>query len=260
MGGLMSFDSVPIWVVLLATIGLVALALEAGIRLGRRRQRQAGGKSEVSGAMVGATMGLLAFMLAFTFNGAAGRHDTRKGLVIEETNAIDKAWLRAGFLDDPSRAAVRGLLRNYVDLRVKAAGGRMDLGEAARRSEALLDKMWAMAEEVGKKEPASITAGLFIQALNEVVDLHLKRVTVGIRNRVPPTIWATLYVLMAIGMLMMGIQIGLTGIRQAGLELALAISFSVVLFLIADLDRPQEGLINVSQQAMVELQLKLNAR
>jgi galactitol-specific phosphotransferase system IIC component len=67
-------------------------------------------------------------------------------------------------------------------------------------------------------------------------------------------------VLMAIGMLMMGIQIGLTGIRQAGLELALAISFSVVLFLIADLDRPQEGLINVSQQAMVELQLKLNAR
>ena len=94
----MSLDSVPIWVLLLATIGLVALALEAGVRLGRRRQLRAGGKSEVSGAMVGATMALLAFMLAFTFNGAAGRHDARKGLVIEEANAIDKTWLRAGFL------------------------------------------------------------------------------------------------------------------------------------------------------------------
>jgi len=59
--------------------------------------------------MVGATMALLAFMLAFTFNGAAGRHDARKGLVIEEANAIDKTWLRAGFLAEPYRADIRGL-------------------------------------------------------------------------------------------------------------------------------------------------------
>ena len=256
----MFLDSVPIWAVLLATIGLVAVALEAGVRLGRRRQLRAGGKAEVSGAMVGATMALLAFMLAFTFNGAAGRHDARKGLVIEEANAIDKTWLRAGFLAEPYRADIRGLLRNYVDVRVKAAAGEMDLGEATRRSEALHDKMWALAAEVGQKDAGSIPAGLFIQALNEVIDLHLKRVTVGIRNRVPPTIWATLYLLMAVGMVMMGTQIGVSGTRHIGVELALAVSFSVVLFVIADLDRPQEGLINVSQQAMEELQTRLNAR
>jgi hypothetical protein len=256
----MSPDSVPIWVLFLATIGLVAIALEAGVRLGRWRQRRGAAKSEVSGAMVGATMGLLAFMMAFTFNGAAGRHDARKGLVIEETNAIDKVWLRAGFLDEPSRADVRGLLRSYVDVRVKAAAGEVDLGEAARQSEALLDRMWAIAVEVGRKDANSITAGLFIQSLNEVIDLHLKRMTVAIRNRVPPTLWATLYLLMAVGMLMMGIQIGLSGPRQFGMELFLAVAFSVVLFLIADLDRPQEGLINVSQQAMLELQTKLHAR
>jgi hypothetical protein len=256
----MIFDSVPIWVLLLATIGVVALALEAGFRLGRRRQLRGGGKSEVSGAMVGATMALLAFMLAFTFNGAAGRHDVRKGLVIEEANAIDKTWLRAGFLAEPYRTDIRGLLRNYVDVRVRAAAGNVDLGEAARQSEALHGKMWALAEEVGRKDAASITNGLFIQALNEVIDLHLKRVTVGIRNRVPPTIWGTLYLLMAFGMVMMGAQIGLSGVRHMGMELALAVSFSVVLFVIADLDRPQEGLINVSQQAMEELQTRLNSR
>jgi hypothetical protein len=49
------------------TIGLVSLALEAGVRLGRRRQLRAGGKSGVSGAMVGAAMALLEFMLSFTF-------------------------------------------------------------------------------------------------------------------------------------------------------------------------------------------------
>jgi hypothetical protein len=256
----MSFDSVPIWVVLLATIGLVALALETGFRLGRRRQLRGGGKAEVSGAMVGATMALLAFMLAFTFNGAAGRHSTRKELVIEEANAIEKTWLRAGFLDEPYRTNIRDLLRTYVDLRVKAAAGQVDLGEATHQSVALHGRMWALAEEVGRKDATSITVGLFIQALNEVIDVHLKRVTVGIRNRVPPTIWVTLYLLMAVGMFMMGTQVGLGGTRHLGMELALAVAFSVVLFVIADLDRPQEGLINVSQQAMVELQTRVNAR
>ena len=256
----MSFDSVPIWVVLLATIGLVALALETGFRLGRRRQLRGGGKAEVSGAMVGATMALLAFMLAFTFNGAAGRHSTRKELVIEEANAIEKTWLRAGFLDEPYRTNIRDLLRTYVDLRVTAAAGQVDLAEATHQAVALHGRMWALAEEVGRKDATSITAGLFIQALNEVIDLHLKRVTVGIRNRVPPTIWVTLYLLMAVGMVMMGAQIGLSGTRHISIELALAIPFSAVLFVIADLDRPQEGLISASQQAMVEPQTRVNAR
>ena len=170
----MSFDSVPIWAVLLATIGLVFLSIETGVRLGKRRLLRGGGKLEVSGAMIGATMALLAFMLAFTFNGAAGRHDARKTLVIEEANAIEMTWLRAGFLAEPNRADSRGLLRDYVDLRVKAAGGQVDLMEAVLRSEALHDKMWAVALEVGQKNASSITAGLFIQSLNQVIDLHLK--------------------------------------------------------------------------------------
>ncbi len=256
----MSFDSVPIWAVLLATIVLVFLAIEVGLRLGKTRRLQGGGKLEVSGAMVGAAMGLLAFMLAFTFNGAAGRHDARKTLIIEEANAIETAWLRAGFLADPYRTDSRGLLRDYVDLRVKAARGEVEIAEALRGSEALQEKMWALAVEVGQKNPASITAGLFIQSLNEVFDLHLKRVTVAIRNRVPPTTWITLYLLMAVGMAMMGAQLAQSGTRHFGIELALAVSFSLVLLLITDLDRPQQGFITVSQQALTELQTKLKAR
>jgi hypothetical protein len=256
----MSFDGLPIWVVLLGTIGLVFLSLETCVRLGKRRLSRGGGRLEVSGAMVGATMGLLAFMLAFTFNGAAGRHDARKALVIEEANAIEMTWLRAGFLPEPYRADIRALLRDYVGVRVKAAGGEMVMNEAALRSEALHDKMWGVALEVGQKNTGSITVGLFIQALNQVIDLHLKRVTVGLRNRVPPTIWMTLYLLMVAGMIMLGTQVAQSGTRHFAIELALAFSFSLVLFLIADLDRPQEGLINVSQQAMAELQTKLGAR
>lgn len=79
-------------------MGLVFLCLESGIRAGRRRRRSGKGKLEVSGAMVGAVLGLLSFLLAFTFNSASARHEARKALVIEETNAIEQTWLRAGEL------------------------------------------------------------------------------------------------------------------------------------------------------------------
>jgi len=254
----MSFDTIPIWGVFLATAAVVVAALEFGYRVGKRRHQRGGTRSDVSGAMVGATMGLLAFMLAFTFNGAANRHDARKSLVIEDTNAIEKTWLRAGFLAETQRTEIRRLLRDYVDLRVKTAAEQIDVPLALKQSDALHERMWAIASEVAQKEPGSIMGGLFVEALNEMIDLQLKRLTVGVRNRVPPMIWLALYALAAVGMLMMGIQVGMGGARQSGIELALALSFSIVLFLIADLDRPQQGLINVSQQAMTELRDKLN--
>jgi hypothetical protein len=147
-----------------------------------------------------------------------------------------------------------------VDLRLKAAKAEMDMAQAIQQSNAMQDRMWALAEEAGRREPGSITIGLFIQALNEVIEAQVKRVTVGVRNRVPATIWVTLYLIMFIVMLMMGIQVAQGGTRHWGIELALALTFSTALFLIVDLDRPQEGLINVSQQAMVDLQTRLRAK
>ena len=41
--------------------------------------------------------------------------------------------------------------------------------------------------------------------------------------------------------------------------LALVLAFSAVVTLIADLDRPQEGLLRVSQQTMIDLQKTLAA-
>jgi hypothetical protein len=256
----MSIDDIPILAVLLGTIGLVLVSLESGIRAGKRRRLSGHSKVEISGAMVGATMGLLAFMLAFTFNGAAARHETRKNLVVEEANAIEVSWLRAGFLPEPSRSRMRALLRDYTNIRLKAVSGDIGLAEGLRTSEAMHEEMWSVAQDAGQQSPTSVATGLFIASVNEVIDVHVRRMTVGLRYRVPFTIWVMLYALMALGMIMMGIQIGMSGARQFGIELALALSFSVVLFLIVDLDRPQRGFINVSQQAMLDLQARLKDR
>jgi hypothetical protein len=253
------FESAPLWLVFAGSLGLVLLCLEVGRTFEKWRQRQGHARFEVSGAMSAASMGLLSFLLAFTFNGAANRHDARKALVVEETNAVAQAWRRAGLLPDPARMEMRGLLVDYVDLRVKAVQQGQDLAPMIRASDALQDRMWTLAEEVSRQASSQGT-GLFIRSLDDVFDVHLKRLTVGVRNRVPPTIWGTLYLLLVAGMVMMGVQMGQGNVRHPGLSAVLALTFSLVFFLIADLDRPGDGLLQVSQQAMLDLQARLHPR
>ncbi len=54
-------------------------------------------------------------------------------------------------------------------------------------------------------------------------------------------------------MLGMGFHSGIKGSRSPVPSAALALSFSMVLFLIADLDRPISGLVQPDQTMMIEL-------
>ena len=51
-----------------------------------------------------------------------------------------------------------------------------------------------------------------------------------------------------------GYQAGLAGTRKSLAVFAVAVTFSVVIELIADLDLPQEGILKVSQQPLIDLQ------
>ena len=246
-------DALPLWGLFLAILLLVLLAIEGGYRLGQyRRSRSEQEKEAPVGAMVGATLGLLAFILAFTFGLAAARFDTRRQLLLDEANAIGTTYLRAGMLPT-QRDDIRALLRDYVDARVEAAQSG-NVREGIRRSEHLHDQLWAQAVAVGENNPTSIVVGLFVQSLNEVIDLHAKRVTAGLRNRIPGAIWVALFAIAVLSLAAMGYHAGLTGTSRSLAELAVAFTFSVVIVLIADLDRPQEGVLKVSQQALIDLQ------
>ena len=181
-------DSLPLWGLYVATIVVTLLAVEGGQRLGKYRRQHPEPELEAPvGVKVGATLGLLAFMLAFTFGLAASRFDTRRGFVVDEANAIGTTYLRAGLLAEPSRTEVRNLLREYTDFRLElVTPGKTE--EALHKSDELHSRLWAQAVAVGERNPGSIVVGLFIESLNEVIDLHAKRVNLGFRTRVPGTI------------------------------------------------------------------------
>jgi hypothetical protein len=171
---------------------------------------------------------------------------------VDDANAIGTTYLRAGLLAEPSRTEVRNLLREYVDVRLElVTPGKVE--EAIHKSDELHGRLWSQAVAVGEKSPGSIVVGLFIGSLNEVIDLHVKRVNQGLRNRVPGTIWAALYFIAIVALGAMGYHAGLTGTRRSLAVFALVLTFTAVMVLIADLDRPLDGLLRVNPQAMIDL-------
>src|SRR6184192_2020185 len=166
-------DALPLWGVFIAILLVVLLSVECGYRLGKyRRSRHEREKEAPVGTMVGATLGLLAFILAFTFGLAATRFDTRRQLLLDEANAIGTTYLRAGMLPEQGEK-IRALLQDYVGVRLNAVRPG-NAAEGVRQSENTQQQLWAEAETVGQKNPNSIVAGLFVQSLNEVIDLHPK--------------------------------------------------------------------------------------
>jgi drug/metabolite transporter (DMT)-like permease len=250
-------DALPLWGLFCAIVLLVLAAIEGGYRLGTDRLRRSHAEKDAPvGAMVGATVGLLAFMLAFTFGMAASRFDTRKQLVLDEANAIGTTYLRAAMLPE-QRDEIRPLLRAYVDARLEAfQSGRVE--EHILQSEDIQTRLWSAATAAALQHPDSIVVGLFVQSLNEVIDLHAKRVTAGLRNRIPGAIWFALLTMAMLSMAALGYHAGLVGTTRSLAIIVVAVAFSAVIALIADLDRPQEGALTVSQQALIDVRNSMN--
>jgi hypothetical protein len=250
-------DALPLWALFISILLVVLLSVEFGYRLGKyRRSRHEEEKEAPLGTMVGATLGLLAFILAFTFGLAAARFDTRRQVLLDEANAIGTTYLRAGMLPERGQQ-IRALLRDYVGTRLDAVQSG-NITEGLRRSENIQHQLWTEAETVGERNANSIVVGLFVQSLNETIDLHAKRVQVGLRSRIPGAIWLSLFAVAALSLATMGYHAGLSGTRRSLAIIAVAVTFSVVIELIADLDRPQEGVVNISQQALLDVQRSMN--
>jgi len=255
-------DALPLWVVYLLVVAFGMATIELGDILGRywaRHSRAVKGGNVDS--LVAATLALLAFLLVFMTGLANNRFETRRQLVIAEANAVGTTYLRAGFLDEPQRSEVRALLREYVEMRLEVVT-RPELFQQARaRSEAIQAELWQYAENLSRSTPTPVAA-LFVSSVNNVIDLHTERMA-AINNRFPVSNWLAIFTVAVLVLLVVGYNDGLSIGRSDGrgqvAELVLLLVFASVLLLIIDLDRAGEGLLKVSQQAMIDLQQQIRA-
>src|SRR5262245_2395126 len=96
------------------------LLFEVGRRIGlRRRAKATEGAIAGSGVIEGAVFALFGLLVAFTFSGAAARFDTRRQLIVEETNAIGTAYLRLDLLPVAAQLTLRERFRQYLAARLE---------------------------------------------------------------------------------------------------------------------------------------------
>ena len=247
-------DYIPLWAVFGGIVLLMVLSMEIGFRFGRwRRKRAQPEKESPVGAVVGATLALLGFMLAITFGVAVSRFEMRAGAYLNEIDAISALDLRADFLPEEARSQIRQNLREYIDVRIRAVESG-DIQAGIRRSEEIHQLMWTSTAAAVLANENSLPLSLFVESLNELIDIHTRRIITGLWLRIPSTIWLVLYAIAFLGMGEIGYQTALSGSSRTPVSIALIIAFASILWLITDLDRPHEGVLRINQRAMKDLQ------
>lgn len=250
-------DSLPIMMVFVAFAILTLACYEIGFRIGRWYQERTPGEQEgPTGMLVGSILALLAFLLAVTMGMASDRFDARRANVLAEANDIGTTYLRAGYLPEPASSQIRELLREYVPLRIVVTDAD-DVQADIARSVEIQNQIWAIAEGIARTTDKGDLVALFIESLNDTIDIHETRITAGLYARVPETVLLLLIGGSALSLGMVGYSAGLTKRRSLLSAVVLILALGAVIMIVVDLDRPREGFIQVSQQPLIDLQQQI---
>jgi hypothetical protein len=198
---------------------------------------------------------LLSLLIGFSMSMALNRFDERKKLVIDEANAIGTAYLRATMQPEPIHTQGPASLREYVDSRISIFGQQGDAAlqkNALKRSKQIQDELWNGAVSQAQSTPTPIVA-IYTQSLNDMIDLDSERIA-AVNNRIPLDIWSLLIILSV----MTSIVVGYGQRHRAALNTFIPVlMIAISLSLIADLDTPVTGFIQVGQQSLQSLSIEL---
>jgi hypothetical protein len=238
---------------------IVLGAITLGVALGRAHRRRTQGEGgEGVGSVVASVLGLLAFLLGFTFGIAANRFADRKEVLLDDVNAIRKVARAATLLPEPHRQEVRALLARYVELRlaVTPRTSEQEIADKIAETERLQNALWAHAGALRAAGYDTELGAIFVTGLGDLMEAHTRRSTVVFVYRIPPRIWKGLLLVTVCAMVLVGYQFGLAGRNNFIVQLLLSIGFASVVALISDLDRA-DGAVQVNQRPMQDLQREL---
>ncbi len=251
------FDLFPLWVTFLFVIALILCAAWIGVSFSRWKKKSIVEDDGPINTIVGANLALLAFILAFTFGLTTTRFDARKMYMLEEVNAIETSWLRAGLISEPKRTEVKDLLKEYVRIRVELAKHPETIKEVIVQSTGIQRKIWSIVNDLVNEEPRNDAINaLLIESVNEMFDNQTRRITVTMSHRIPGMIWVALFVLTIFSMFAVGYLFGKMEKPNWYLILALSLAFGSVILVIIDLDSAR-GTIQIDPQPILRLYQRL---
>ena len=248
------FSVLPLWAIYIVIVFIIVISIRGGITYAKWRKKHVEHDHETAiNTLVGATLGLLAFMLAFTFSLSSSRFDAKKLFLLEEVNSIETSWLRAGLIEQPFSNQIRSALVEYTEIRFWSIDHPDKHKESIEKSLEIQNKIWSLLTEMNQQNIGKdIINALLIEEVNNMFDNQSRRVSKTFIDHIPSLIWIALYTLIIIAMFEVGYLLGKSDKANWALILALAMSFSVIIIIIIDLDS-SKGHITLNHQAMYDM-------
>jgi hypothetical protein len=209
------------------------------------------GEREDFDVVLAATLTLLGLIIGFTFSMAISRFDLRKGYEEAEANAIGTAYLRAELLPADT-VRLRGLLGDYLRQRILfyTTSDPQRLRQVNAQTNDLQAQMWSVVRGSALAQPSALSA-LAVSGINDVLNAQGYTQAAWI-NRIPREAWALMALIAMLGNYMIGYAASRMKRRTAFL-LIMPLVLAIAFYLIADIDSPRSGLINVQPQNLLSL-------
>lgn len=224
----------------------VFVALLGGVAVGRWIGLKWPSEKEGAGAVEGVVFAVLGLLIAFTFTSAGQRFDTRRVLVVEQTNAIGTAWMRVDLLEQEDRRPIRDLMVNWMDIATGQGveGNEEERDAALQQATGIQNEVWNLSVAALEKQGMPPHAGLVLPPLNQWIDLTTKRDSQD-QMGLPPMVLPSLVLLAVLGAILAGIGLTRgTSVKPVHvLAFGIAVSFSI--YVILDLYDARGGLIQV---------------
>lgn len=248
------FSILPLWLIYSLFVLLMIISIKGGMNFYRWRKKRIEHEDDSSiNTLVGATLGLLAFILAFTFNLSSSRFDARKHFFLEEVNSIETSWLRARLIQSPYKEQLQKELVDYTEIRIWGNNNPNKIKEAIEKSQAIQNTIWSIITNMTIENNGNDKINsLLINAVNDMFDNQTRRISIGLIDRIPNLIWLALFGLTIIAMFEVGYLLGKTEKANWVLVFALSMSFSAIVLLIVDLDS-SKGHITINNQALYDM-------
>lgn len=251
------FDRIPLWALFITSVALVMIPAEVGFRLGRYMVRRPRHETEHAvTTLVAPALGLLAFILAFTFSLAQERYQDRRRVQFDLANALGTTYLRASFAGQPHEREIKRLILAQLDAYLTERDDA-SMRASHKRIALMSDTAWRHATAVVATTTQPVFTSLLVQSLNQTIDLSERRRHIFELERIPLAIWLALAGLTMIGMGLMGYDGGMSSATRSLGMIPLAMAFCIVIFLIADLDRPYAGTLRPNREVLSELRASL---
>jgi hypothetical protein len=221
---------------LAALLGVVAQRLWKPVK--------AGDQNELT-IVQSAALTLLGLIVGFSFSMAVSRFDQRKNLEEAEANAIGTEYERADLTPQGASPAAHEALKRYLEQRILfyTTADPNKLSQIRADTDKLGADLWALARADASAQPTPVGA-LVVSGMNDVLN-SADYTTAAWLNRIPVPAW-WLLVMIGIGS---NLTIGL-GAKRFNLLLLtiLPLTVAISLFLIADIDSPRGGVVEVTPQ------------